>query len=210
MDFSEKWGRSVEEAVELALKDLRLDREQVEIVVLEEPAKGFFGLGSKLAKVRVQKASARTEHKEAKPEPVRQERPATSNAPTMAPAKEMTATTKPAEETRIKDEASNEAVKRRDDRRRKAKDRNTSRESVRVRQKPENLVALEESPALDFLREMTARMDLDVEVKAMVNEDCLYFDISGKDSGTIIGKRGQTLDSIQYLTSLVANKEKET
>lgn len=200
MEFSEKWGRSVEEAVELALKDLRLDREQVEVVVLEEPAKGFFGLGSKLAKVRVEKKSDRPDRKEARPAPVQQERPAVvTAAPISSPESSMGTTEKPAEEERRRDDRS----------RRRSKDRNGFRESVRVRQKPENLVDLEESPALDFLREMTAKMDLDVEVKAMVNEECLYFDISGKDSGTIIGKRGQTLDSIQYLTSLVANKEKE-
>ncbi|MBQ3123142.1 MAG: KH domain-containing protein, partial [Firmicutes bacterium] len=39
------------------------------------------------------------------------------------------------------------------------------------------------------------------------NDDCIYIDIDGKDAGTIIGKRGQTLDAVQYLTSLVANKE---
>ena len=73
MDFSEKWGRSVDEAVELALKDLKLTREEVEVTVLEEPSKGFFGLGSKLAKVRVEK---RTGQKAARPEqkPPRPER----------------------------------------------------------------------------------------------------------------------------------------
>ena len=38
-------------------------------------------------------------------------------------------------------------------------------------------------------------------------KETLYIDIQGKDSGTVIGKRGQTLDAIQYLTSLVVNKE---
>src|SRR5665648_1298877 len=61
MDFSEKWGTSVENAVELALLDLRLSKEQVEIIVLEEPSKGFFGSGSKLAKVRVEKKAYKPE-----------------------------------------------------------------------------------------------------------------------------------------------------
>lgn len=215
MNFSEKWGRSVEEAVELALKDLRLDKNQVEIIVLEEPAKGFFGLGSKLAKVRVEKKPEGYERKETRPAQARQERPVAAVAPTTEPETRDTASEKPEVEARRSEEGSEGSERRRDDSnrddrsRRRFKDRNGSRESVRVRQKPENLVDLQESPALDFLREMTAKMDLDVEVKAMVNEDCLYFDISGKDSGTIIGKRGQTLDSIQYLTSLVANKDKE-
>ena len=52
-------------------------------------------------------------------------------------------------------------------------------------------------------------MGLNLTVKAFSNEDCIYIQINGKDSGTIIGKRGQTLDSIQYLTSLVVNKDSE-
>ena len=44
MDYSEKWGVDVEEAVKLALMDLKLPREEVEITVLEEPSKGFFGI----------------------------------------------------------------------------------------------------------------------------------------------------------------------
>lgn len=55
MDFSEKWGKDVEEAVRLALIDLKLTEDQVNVTVLEEPSKGFFGIGSKLAKVRVEK-----------------------------------------------------------------------------------------------------------------------------------------------------------
>ena len=55
MDYSEKWGVDVEEAVKLALADLKLSRDEVEVTVLEEPSKGFFGIGSKLAKVRVEK-----------------------------------------------------------------------------------------------------------------------------------------------------------
>ena len=55
MDYSEKWGKDVDEAVRLALEDLSLTEDQVMVTVLEEPTKGFLGLGSKLAKVRVEK-----------------------------------------------------------------------------------------------------------------------------------------------------------
>ena len=50
-------------------------------------------------------------------------------------------------------------------------------------------------------------MGLELDITAKEGKDVLYVDIQGKDSGTIIGKRGQTLDAIQYLTSLVVNKE---
>ena len=52
-------------------------------------------------------------------------------------------------------------------------------------------------------------MGLDVNIKVFANGESVYIDIDGKDSGTVIGKRGQTLDAIQYLTSLVVNKGRE-
>ena len=54
MDFSEKWGTDIDEAVKLALADLKLTIDEVDVTVLEEPSRGFFGIGSKLAKVRVE------------------------------------------------------------------------------------------------------------------------------------------------------------
>ena len=54
MNYSEKWGSSVEEAVKLALSDLKVSIDEVDVTVLEEPTKGFFGIGNKLAKVRVE------------------------------------------------------------------------------------------------------------------------------------------------------------
>ena len=57
MNFSEKWGKSVDDAVKLALVDLKLtsnDMDKVKVIVLEEPTKGFLGIGAKLAKVRVE------------------------------------------------------------------------------------------------------------------------------------------------------------
>ena len=52
-------------------------------------------------------------------------------------------------------------------------------------------------------------MGLSLAFDVKVGEDVVYIEMSGKDSGTVIGKRGQTLDAIQYLTSLVLNKDKE-
>ena len=58
MRYSEKWGDSIDIAVNLALADLGLSIDQVNVTVLEEPSRGFFGLGSKLAKVRVEEKLA--------------------------------------------------------------------------------------------------------------------------------------------------------
>ena len=53
MRASEKWGVDVDTAVELALQELKLTRDEVNVEILEESSKGFLGIGSKLAKVRV-------------------------------------------------------------------------------------------------------------------------------------------------------------
>ena len=53
MRVSEKWGGDVDAAVELALRELKLTIDEVEVEVLEESSKGFLGIGSKLARVRV-------------------------------------------------------------------------------------------------------------------------------------------------------------
>ena len=65
--------------------------------------------------------------------------------------------------------------------------------------------------AKDFLAEVFKAMNLPVVVNIKYDdiERILDIDLSGEDMGVLIGKRGQTLDSIQYLTSLVVNKGKE-
>ena len=167
MDFSEKWGTDIDEAVKLALADLKLTIDEVDVTVLEEPSRGFFGIGSKLAKVRVEPKK--------KAEPVKKEE------------------TKKEIKKEVKQEAVKEVIK----------------EKFEVTQRPDNLVDIEDCEALTFLRNVAEQMNLKLDIKAQGNDDSLYLDITGNDSGTIIGKRGQTLDSIQYLTSLVVNKNKE-
>ena len=57
-----------------------------------------------------------------------------------------------------------------------------------------------------FLREMCAAMGISAIVDAELKDKNLNIEISGEKMGILIGKRGQTLDAIQYLTSLVVNK----
>jgi spoIIIJ-associated protein len=62
--------------------------------------------------------------------------------------------------------------------------------------------------AREFLTAVLEKMEIEAELKISDNEEeeCLEIDIQGKNMGILIGKRGQTLDSLQYLTSLVVNK----
>ena len=190
MDFSEKWGTDVEEAVKLALIDLKLERDEVEVTVLEEPSKGFFGIGSKLAKVRVEpkkKVVEETAVSEMKPE-IKEEQPSTI------------------EETAESDKA---LEQRKTEKRKKDRKKKEKKKTIIPREPEEKMVEVEDHPALSFLKDLTEKMGLNLDITAKTGSSSVYLNIKGKDSGTVIGKRGQTLDAIQYLTSLVVNKENE-
>ena len=63
----------------------------------------------------------------------------------------------------------------------------------------------------DFLNDIFGAMKMKVKIDINIDneEDTININLSGEDMGVLIGKRGQTLDSLQYLVSLVANKESE-
>ena len=239
MDYSEKWGDSIEAAVKLALIDLKLTEDQVTVTVLEEPSKGFFGIGSKLAKVRVEKKPEMVEVKE---EPIKVEEPKKDiipgrfeNAPSRTKydfrreakkeQKKETAEVSEAQETREhrepREKREHRDHKERRDRRndnrrdhRERKDREPKAEYAAaekpvLRERPADLVETTDHPVYLFLQEVASNMGLTLDITASYNAENVYIDINGKDSGTIIGKRGQTLDAIQYLCSLVANKSSE-
>lgn len=63
--------------------------------------------------------------------------------------------------------------------------------------------------ACDFVRSLMTHMGIDADVDATYGEDKLIVNISTDDTGILIGRRGQTLDAIQYLTSLTVNKGKK-
>ncbi|MEA4816102.1 MAG: RNA-binding cell elongation regulator Jag/EloR [Lachnospiraceae bacterium] len=63
-----------------------------------------------------------------------------------------------------------------------------------------------EKMAKDFLKEMFLAMGILVDIKTEFREKQLYINLKGDDMGILIGKRGQTLDSIQHLVTLVVNK----
>ena len=208
MDYSEKWGVDVEEAVKLALMDLKCSRDEVEVTVLEQPSKGFFGIGSKLAKVRVEKK--KTEEKEAADDIYDE---AAINA--AKSVSESAAEQKPKEKFKDKPH-----TKDNNKRNRKNKNRNEKKSGEHKRDLAESslnievvdkskLQDVEEHEALDLLKDITEKMGLNLGFSVKAGDDVVYIEMDGKDSGTIIGKRGQTLDSIQYLTSLVINKDRD-
>ena len=199
MDSIEKWGVNVEEAVGLALQEMKLSRDEVEVTVLEEPSRGFFGIGSKLAKVRVDRKKPEIKEAEVKKSEVKKE-----------------AEKQAAKETSHKVEEPAKAGKSRERKPQKNRNRNKKKEEKRQTvnialdgMDKESLTIVEDHEALRFLKEITEKMDLKLDFSARTGEDLVYVEMTGEDSRTVIGKRGQTLDAIQYLTSLVVNKDSE-
>ena len=64
---------------------------------------------------------------------------------------------------------------------------------------------------VEFLKNVLAEMGVSAEIEAKINEEenCVEINLNGEDMGILIGKRGQTLDSLQYLVSLVINKHRD-
>lgn len=217
MDYSEKWGRDTDEAVRLALDDLGLTIDQVEVTVLEEPSRGFFGIGSKLAKVRVEK----------KKPPKKEEAHIQTRPDLVIPIEEARARDAANREKQAAEGISAEEPRetRREKRPRNGNKRNNRkehsdrtgshaksevpevREPIIPTEPEEDLKVIEDHPSISFLKDLIKEMGLEADVTGKMGEEAIYLNIQGKDSGTIIGKRGQTLDAVQYLTSLVVNKD---
>ena len=71
-------------------------------------------------------------------------------------------------------------------------------------------VPADDSFAAEFVKQIIDQMGLhSVDVKASVLDDVLYISLTGEEVGALIGKRGRTLDSLQYLASIVQNKNTE-
>lgn len=210
MDYSEKWGTSVDEAVDLALFDLKATKDEVEVTVLEEPSRGFFGLGNKLAKVRVERKKEgnlvdKTVEKVVK-KTVEIEKKAEKFIDKVSE--------KSFEKVEEKTERRKEAPTINEEKSEDTKDKEVRRERKRdirplLQEKPENLVELTDHMVLTFLKDTIQAMGLDLKATAMSNDEYIFVNLTGEDSGTIIGKRGQTLDALQYLTGLVVNKDRE-
>ena len=210
MRSSEKWGVDVETAVDLALRELRIDKEDAEIEVLEESSNGFLGIGSKLARVRVTaKGDAEPQVKEKAtfddidailaglPENTKQELPDEVRADFDRFEAEEREDAKAGEKKAHKKEKSRGRSKKR---------YSLSLEDTMLYE-VKKLDPVEGHPVEAFLRDIADKMGIDLDFSVKANDELVFVEITGKDTGTIIGKRGSTLDAVQCLASYVVNKD---
>lgn len=211
MRSSEKWGVDVETAVGLALKDLKLERDEVEVEVLEESSSGFLGIGSKLAKVRVTA-------KDDKGNNVKEKATFDDIDAILAGLPENSSSKLPDEVRAEYDKY--EAEEREDARAREKAHARSKKNSKSSRKKYDlsvedtmlyevkKLDPVEGHPVEAFLKDIADKMGIDLSFSVKAGDELVFVDITGKDTGTIIGKRGATLDAVQCLASYVVNKEK--
>ncbi len=160
--------------------------------------------------------------------PAKDNKPKEKKAPEPAPVKEEAAeeaAEKPAEEKPAQEKAPKEKrpkEKAKAEKKEKATKEEKAEEPAEEKPvhqskpieiiKDEAVIQEVEQKAAAFLKEIFDAMDLgEVEIKSVYNREdgSLEVDFEGDDMGVLIGKRGQTLDSLQYLTSLVVNQGKE-
>lgn len=235
MKTIEASGKTVEEALSAGLKELGCDISEVTHEVIDRGSPGLFGMFGRLARVKITVKeqendfdlglptmtldSVAPEKKKEKKKEKKAEKPAQAEKPAKAEKAEETAE-ESAETEPEKDEAAPAPAKKKRCRSKKpaapkAEDAaGTETESVPaapVREFPElNVDALSEDgkKAYDFISNVTKLMGVDVEIRMLEEEEQIFVDITGDTLGVLIGRRGDTLDALQYLTSLTVNKGK--
>ena len=187
-------AKTVDDAITEALIQLGVTSDRLEYEVIEKGSAGFLVIGMKQAFIEARRKPEPKEEKVEEPvveEPVKAEpkKVETVQPQKAAAEKKADEPQKAAFEKAVEKEVKEEVKK----------------ETKLVEVQPQTIEAVE-----DFLKNTMKAMDMEVELKTEIDQDgALCVDMSGEHMGILIGKRGQTLDSLQYLANRVANKHQE-
>lgn len=226
-DYIQFSAKTKSEAITKACIELGVSSDQLEIQVISEGSNGFFGIGSKPAVIKVRKIEPVSEEEEMKEivetvkldsfkeeAPVQEEKKTEAIKPVKKEIKEPKAVSeKPRQPKPVKERAAKEKQPRefREPKEKQVREKTAKpAKPVEILTDPEEIKEVE-NRAKVFLLDVFASMNLgEVEITSEYNttDGSLEVDFEGEDMGILIGKRGQTLDSLQYLTSLVVNKGK--
>ena len=219
-------ARTIEEAISTGLEHLGVSISDVTVDILEEGSKGLFGLfGSRPAKVRLTLKEEEKEEEEARAvlEDALKEEAAPKPVQTAAKEeKPAPKADKPAQEKAEKAEDEPKPAQKPAPKPRKPREPRENREPQAPKQpketkpepEPKEIVPAEQADrataagrAQEFLQQLTQHMGVNVSVAVSTDEEGnVHVDMEGDTLGILIGRRGETLDALQYLTSLQVNK----
>ena len=201
-------AKTLDDAITEALIQLGVTSDRLEYNVIEKGSAGFLGIGMKQAVIEAWKKEDKEEEEflKAVEETIREN-----------PVKEYFAKEDNVKEDDVKEHQAEEAAKKeeavREEKTEKEEASATAKEqkSEPVSVKEKELLAKVEDETIryveQFVKDTLKAMDMDVEITSSIDKDgALYVDMKGENMGILIGKRGQTLDSLQYLANRVANK----
>lgn len=194
-------GKNEDEAISKALSQLGMERDDVSVEVLERAKSGFLGIGSCPAKVRVYYGEE--EEPQPKPEPVQKPEPKPVQRPEPKPVQ------RPEEKTEKPIESERRPEKKQPRREPQPKpEEEVQKEPPAPVQVLGDEVDDEKAQAIKkFLSGLLEQMDSVAEVKVYLPEKGRYKVIlEGQGLGALIGRRGETLDAIQQLTSYAVNR----
>ncbi len=189
MEFS---GRTVDEAIFHGLNEMGVTIDQVDIITVQSESKGIFGFGARNAIVRL----------------VERETPV---VPDFSAINE--------ERREQREERRERRGDRKDDRREGRGGKRSDRRREQPREEKEAQAPVEELPyskelaeeldSAKFLQELLNKMGVNGTVSAFENEEGIKLKIDSDTDGLLIGRRGETLDALQYIVSLYENKDRK-
>lgn len=177
-------AKTVDDAITKALIQLETTSDKLEYEVVEKGSSGFLGIGAKPAIIRARK---------------KEEEPVEVPAPEVKAEKPE----RPAKPAKSVKSAKTETAK--------SESRSFEKSAPAKKEAPAAVIddPETEEKIKKFLGQVFEAMSLEVTVDVTVTEEEIGVNLSGDDMGILIGKRGQTLDSLQYLVSLVVNKDRD-
>ncbi len=212
MEYITVSAKDLDDAITEALVELGVTSDQLDYEVIEKGSAGFLGIGMKQAVIR-----ARRKEPEPEEEPIVEEI-----------ITETVVDTAPEEENPSSSEEHREHKRSRSRNRNRHKEKHSEYGQETEAMENTGEAAASEAPVhkevelakvedatmeacVSFIKNVLDAMDMkDVEVTACVDDEgALSIDMEGSNMGILIGKRGQTLDSLQYLANRVANKAQD-
>lgn len=196
-------AKTLDDAITEALIQLGVTSDRLEYEVIEKGSAGFLGIGMKQAVIEAWK---KEEEPEVTVEDIIKEEFRAEKKPEAPKKKE-----KPA---RVKEEAKAEPAAE--------VKKETAAEPAEAKEEPEEAAPVKKEVELakvedqtieavsQFINDTLKAMNMEVKTSASIDEDgALCIDMEGEHMGILIGKRGQTLDALQYLANRVANKHQD-